>query len=125
MKTEAFAGQGRIADAAAIQFRMLNASKGPAVRGPRCQVDRGLYKQAMQEALRRVRGLQILDGAVRDVLLKGDGRGGCPCIAGVVLSTGGLFSISCGRECSLKNPGVRTLVWGGVGGSPESQVAGI
>src|SRR3546814_10915351 len=43
---------GRVADAAGIQFRVLNASKGPAVRGPRAQADRRLYREAMQAALR-------------------------------------------------------------------------
>src|ERR1700753_3315134 len=42
---------GRVADAAGIQFRMLNQKKGPAVRGPRAQTDRKLYKRAMQSAL--------------------------------------------------------------------------
>src|SRR5450432_3155659 len=42
---------GRLADAAGIQFRLLNRSEGPAVRGPRTQADRKLYKQAMQAAL--------------------------------------------------------------------------
>src|SRR5580700_11998306 len=42
---------GRLADEAGIQFRLLNRSKGPAVRGPRAQIDRKLYREAMQAAL--------------------------------------------------------------------------
>ena len=43
---------GRVIDRSGIQFRMLNASKGPAVRGPRAQADRKLYRETMQESLR-------------------------------------------------------------------------
>src|SRR6187397_2757882 len=42
---------GRLADVAGIQFRLPNRSKGPAVRGPRAQIDRAVYRQAMQSAL--------------------------------------------------------------------------
>ena len=62
--------QGLAADAAGIQFRVLNASKGPAVRGPRAQMDRGLYKAALQAALKAQPGLEIVDGAVTGLLLE-------------------------------------------------------
>jgi len=52
----------RVADAAGIQFRLLNASKGPAVRGPRAQMDRALYKQAMRAALDAQDNLHLVEG---------------------------------------------------------------
>lgn len=61
---------GRVADAAGIQFRMLNRSKGPAVRGPRAQSDRKLYRQAMQAALAETANLTILAAAVEDLILR-------------------------------------------------------
>jgi len=47
---------GLVADASGIQFRLLNRSKGPAVRGPRTQSDRGLYKSVMQKMLGKQSG---------------------------------------------------------------------
>ncbi len=64
---------GRVADAGGIQFRLLNRRKGPAVRGPRAQQDRGLYARAMQEALAAQAGLEIAAGEVTDLVV-GDGR---------------------------------------------------
>jgi tRNA uridine 5-carboxymethylaminomethyl modification enzyme len=59
---------GRVADAAGIQFRLLNRSKGPAVRGPRAQSDRKLYRQAMQAALAGQPNLTIVAAAVEDLI---------------------------------------------------------
>ena len=58
---------GRVADAGGIQFRMLNRRKGPAVRGPRTQADRKLYRLAMQKAISETANLTVLAGAVDDI----------------------------------------------------------
>ena len=60
---------GRAADAAAIQYRLLNRRKGPAVRGPRAQADRVLYREAMQTLLHEQAGLTILEDEVEDVVV--------------------------------------------------------
>ncbi len=62
---------GRVADASGIQFRLLNRSKGPAVRGPRAQADRKLYRQAMQDALSAQAHLTIVEGGVVGLLMDG------------------------------------------------------
>ncbi|MBO6634205.1 tRNA uridine-5-carboxymethylaminomethyl(34) synthesis enzyme MnmG [Parvibaculum sp.] len=67
---------GRVADAAGIQFRLLNRRKGPAVRGPRAQADRKLYRQAMQDAILTHRNLEVIEAAVSDLLVEnGEVRG--------------------------------------------------
>jgi tRNA uridine 5-carboxymethylaminomethyl modification enzyme len=73
---------GRVADAAGIQFRMLNRRKGPAVRGPRAQADRALYRAAMQRELGAISGLEIREAAAEDLVLK-EGR-----VIGVRLASG-------------------------------------
>src|SRR6185295_17080806 len=73
---------GRLADEAGIQFRLLNRSKGPAVRGPRAQIDRARYRKAMQAALAAQENLEIRAAAVEDLLVE-DGR-----VTGVVDATG-------------------------------------
>jgi tRNA uridine 5-carboxymethylaminomethyl modification enzyme len=74
---------GRAIDRAGIQFRLLNRSKGPAVRGPRAQADRKLYRRAMAALLAEIDGLDIIEGAAEDLLLDGAGR-----IAGLTLGDG-------------------------------------
>src|SRR5207302_8921852 len=61
---------GRVADEAGIQFRLLNRRKGPAVRGPRAQADRKLYRRAMQAALGEIANLRIAEDAAGDLILK-------------------------------------------------------
>ena len=59
---------GRVADASGIQFRLLNRRKGPAVQGPRCQSDRKLYREKMQDILSSYPNLTIEAGAVEDLV---------------------------------------------------------
>lgn len=73
---------GRAIDRSGIQFRMLNRSKGPAVRGPRAQADRALYRTAIQEILAEFDSLSIVEGGVDDLIVK---NGRC---AGVILADG-------------------------------------
>src|SRR3990170_2161062 len=61
---------GKVADAAGIQFRVLNRSKGPAVQGPRAQADRKLYRAAMQAAIRATPNLAVIETAVKDLIVK-------------------------------------------------------
>lgn len=61
---------GRMADKAGIQFKVLNRSKGPAVRGPRAQIDRKLYREAMQAELSQTENLTIIEAAVEDLMVE-------------------------------------------------------
>ncbi|CAI5711099.1 unnamed protein product [Peronospora destructor] len=61
---------GKAADSAGIQFRMLNSAKGPAVRGPRAQMDRDLYQQSMQKALKELPNLWLVEDGVDDLMLE-------------------------------------------------------
>ena len=97
---------GRVADAAGIQFRILNRRKGPAVRGPRAQADRALYRQAMRAALEATPGLTLQEGAVEDLILQENRVCGVVTAAGehleagaVVLTTGTFLKglIHCGE----------------------------
>ncbi len=76
---------GRLADVAGIQYRLLNRSKGPAVRGPRAQIDRRLYREAMQAALAEQANLEIVGEAVEDLLVE-DGV-----VNGVIGATGNIY----------------------------------
>jgi tRNA uridine 5-carboxymethylaminomethyl modification enzyme len=86
---------GLVADQAGIQFRVLNASRGPAVRGPRAQIDRKLYRQVMQRAIISHARLCLVEGQVCALLIKRDRVAGLRLedgreirAASVVLTTG-------------------------------------
>ena len=86
---------GRVADAAGIQFRLLNRRKGPAVRGPRTQADRKLYRLAMQQAIAEQPNLTVVEAEVSDFIIDNDrltgvvlGDGQTLSCAAVVLTTG-------------------------------------
>uniref|UniRef100_A0A224Z2E0 tRNA uridine 5-carboxymethylaminomethyl modification enzyme n=1 Tax=Rhipicephalus zambeziensis TaxID=60191 RepID=A0A224Z2E0_9ACAR len=66
---------GKICDLSGISYRVLNKSKGPAVRGPRAQIDRGLYKRHIQSYLKNQRNLTIICGTVEDLVLQETAEG--------------------------------------------------
>ena len=89
---------GRVIDQSGIQFRMLNRSKGPAVRGPRSQADRRLYRQHMQAAIAATANLDVLEIAVEDLVVSRENRvegivgsDGRAVLAGAVVLTTGTF----------------------------------
>ncbi|MCW5746337.1 MAG: tRNA uridine-5-carboxymethylaminomethyl(34) synthesis enzyme MnmG [Alphaproteobacteria bacterium] len=124
----------RAIDRAGIQFRTLNASKGPAVRGPRAQADRALYRRAVQALLAAQPGLEVGAEAVVDVVLDRSGRArgvvtasGRQLAAGAVVVTTGTFLrglIHCGE---VKIPAGRARgqrAGGGPADLPEQGASG-
>ncbi|QND57631.1 tRNA uridine-5-carboxymethylaminomethyl(34) synthesis enzyme MnmG [Mesorhizobium huakuii] len=93
---------GRVADAAGIQFRLLNRRKGPAVRGPRTQADRKLYRLAMQEAIRQQNDLDVVEAEVLDFEID-EGR-----IAAVLLADG--RRLACGAVVLTTGTFLRGLI---------------
>ncbi len=93
---------GRAADAAGIQFRLLNRRKGPAVRGPRTQADRKLYRLAVQELIRNQSNLDVIEDEVDDVKIE-NGR-----VTAVVLLSG--VCIRCGSVVLTTGTFLRGLI---------------
>ena len=114
---------GRVADAAGIQFRILNRRKGPAVRGPRAQADRKLYRAAMQRGLGEVVRLTIREAAAGDLVVEQGKVAGVISEAGeellcaaVVITTGTFLR-------GLIHIGERKIPAGRVGEAPSNQLA--
>jgi tRNA uridine 5-carboxymethylaminomethyl modification enzyme len=93
---------GRVADAAGIQFRMLNQKKGPAVRGPRTQADRKLYRLAMQTEIASIENLDVIEGDAFDLQLN-DGT-----ISAVMMKDG--RTLSCGAVVLTTGTFLRGLI---------------
>ncbi|WP_224001689.1 tRNA uridine-5-carboxymethylaminomethyl(34) synthesis enzyme MnmG [Aureimonas sp. SA4125] len=116
---------GRVADAAGIQFRLLNRRKGPAVRGPRTQADRKLYRLAMQAAIRDTANLTVVEGDVFDLAFSGDNV-----LNGVILADG--RTIRCGAAIlttgtflsGLIHMGDRQIPAGRMGEDPSLGLSG-
>ncbi|MBO6638632.1 MAG: tRNA uridine-5-carboxymethylaminomethyl(34) synthesis enzyme MnmG [Roseitalea sp.] len=116
---------GRVADAAGIQFRLLNRRKGPAVRGPRSQADRALYRTAMQDEIRAISNLDVIEGEVAALrmpapdrvegVVLGDGRE--IVAASVVLTTGTFLR-------GVIHIGDRTVAAGRIGEAPSNALSG-
>lgn len=77
---------GRVIDRAGIHYKMLNRSKGPAVRGPRAQADRKLYREAMQDIILNYPNLTVIGEGAEDMLWENEN--GKPQVKGIVSSTG-------------------------------------
>lgn len=93
---------GRVADLGGIQFRMLNRRKGPAVRGPRAQADRKLYRQAMQAAIAAQAGLTVVEAGAEDLVIA-DGQ-----VTGVLLDNG--RTVACGAVVITTGTFLRGLI---------------
>jgi tRNA uridine 5-carboxymethylaminomethyl modification enzyme len=93
---------GRVIDRAGIQFRMLNRRKGPAVRGPRAQADRALYRQAMQQEIAETCGLNTHQAGVEDLVVE-NGK-----ITGVMLNDGSV--VACGAVVLTTGTFLRGLI---------------
>ena len=93
---------GCAADAAGIQFRLLNRRKGPAVRGPRTQADRKLYRLAVQELIRNQVNLDVIEGEVDDISID-SGR-----VTAVILKSG--TKIDCGSVILTTGTFLRGLI---------------
>lgn len=97
---DALGGQmGKVADAAAIQMRMLNRSKGPAVFSPRAQIDRRLYSQLMKELIEREPNLLLRQAEITEILI-GVEEDDVPAVCGVYTSTHAVYEASAIVVCT-------------------------
>ena len=114
---------GRAADQAGIQFRLLNRSKGPAVRGPRSQIDRKLYRKAMQSLVSAQKRLDVIEGEVVEFLLQGDEIAGVRLADGTELGSGAVVLTTGTFLSGLIHIGSETTPAGRMGEKPAMKLA--
>lgn len=111
---------GKVADAAGIQFRVLNRRKGPAVRGPRAQADRKLYRQAMQGWILNYPNLDVMALPVDDLIVEKRGGGKVLAVTGVVAQGG--EQIRAGRVVLTTGTFLRGMIHIGTETTPAGRV---
>jgi tRNA uridine 5-carboxymethylaminomethyl modification enzyme len=114
---------GRMADRAGIQFRLLNRRKGPAVQGPRAQIDRRLYREAMRAELLATAGLDVIEGEVAGLRLAGGAVSGVVLASGVELSSGRVVLTAGTFLNGVIHIGDRRMSGGRMGDSPSRLLA--
>ncbi|MCH1516201.1 MAG: tRNA uridine-5-carboxymethylaminomethyl(34) synthesis enzyme MnmG, partial [Alphaproteobacteria bacterium] len=114
---------GRAIDASGIQFRMLNKSRGPAVRGPRAQADRKLYRNAVQNLLSEEDNLMIIEAAVGDILHENGEVTGLETETGVIYHCGAIVLTTGTFLGGLIHLGTERTPAGRVGEAPSNKLA--
>ena len=114
---------GRMADRAGIQFRLLNRRKGPAVQGPRAQIDRRLYREAMRAELLATPGLDIIEGEVSRLRLVGGAVSGVVLASGAELASGRVVLTAGTFLNGVIHIGDRRMSGGRMGDSPSRVLA--
>lgn len=114
---------GRMADRAGIQFRLLNRRKGPAVQGPRAQIDRRLYREAMQAELSRQSGLEIIEGEVSALNLDGESIRGVELADGRVIHSSQVILTAGTFLNGVIHIGDRRMQGGRMGDAPSRRLA--
>ena len=114
---------GRMADRAGIQFRLLNRRKGPAVQGPRAQIDRRLYREAMRAELLTTPGLEVIEGEVAGLRMAGGAVAGVVLASGVALSSERVVLTAGTFLNGVIHIGDRRMSGGRMGDSPSRLLA--
>ncbi len=114
---------GKVTDEAGIQFRVLNRTKGPAVRGPRAQADRKLYRNAMQAAVRKIPNLAVIEAEAADILINNGRVEGLTTAAGEEIRCGALVLTTGTFLRGVIHIGAKTIPAGRMGENPAVRLS--